>query len=72
LELKEVELSQRNNELEQTNVDMMTDRENYKKREGERLEFTQKVTNKNSLLQSENMKLRSEVCVRLDGATIQS
>ena len=61
LERRVSELVERNAEVEQSHADMLTDRAQYQQREGESLAFTQRISNINSLLQSDNLSLRTEV-----------
>jgi hypothetical protein len=62
---KNTNLSQKLKELEITNKELAADMESCSKREGEHLEFTEKISKKNAHLQSENTALQAKVC--LDG-----
>ena len=52
---------ERNDELEQSNKDLQAEMDGCARREQEHLEFTQKISEKNSLLQSENSTLTAKV-----------
>jgi hypothetical protein len=55
------ELLKTKSELEQMKDDLQMEMESHRKREVESLEFTERITLKNSQLQSENLHLTTEV-----------
>lgn len=58
---KTASLSARLSELESANKDLSADMDSAAKRESEHLAFTEKISNKNAQLQSENTTLQAKV-----------